>query len=147
MRTAEISVEIEKPATDVYNHVVDSDHITTWATKDDSLVHGLDGPIEVGSTFSEESPGNETDRRRFIYEIVALEPGDMVAIKTAGRLLTYTARRTFNGSTAVTVVKEVIEMEDPPGLARLLGGFMMGRIKRTHQKSLQELKTSLEGSA
>jgi hypothetical protein len=89
--------------------------------------------------------GKEGNRRRaLVYEILALEPKLLITEKTSGRLLTYTIRRTFAEENGKTTVNEVIEMEDPPGLAKLLGGFMLGRVKKLHQQSLQRLKAILE---
>lgn len=147
MRSEEMSQVIHRPAADVYSYATNPAHFSTWIGKNDSQVSGPDGPIEIGSTFSVQRVDSDSERRRIIYKVVALEPEEHVTIQTAGRLLTYTARRSFAEHNGATTVTERIEMEDPPGIARLLAGFMMGRIKKAHQQNLQEFKTSLEETA
>ena len=144
MRTAEITLGINQPAAIVYNFVVDPDHIASWVANEDSQITVDAGPLQIGSTFTVQRGDDDSERRRLIYEVVALEPESEVALRTAGRLMTYTTRRKFSEQDGKTLVTELIEMEDPPGLAKLLTGFMLGRDKKLHQKNLQRLKTALK---
>jgi hypothetical protein len=147
MRTEEMSLEIHRLVTEVYNFATNPVSFSKWIGGKDNQVSGHDGPIEIGSTFSVQRAGSNSERRRMVYEVVALKPESHVAVRTTGRLLTYTAHRTFAEHGGSTTITERIEMEDPPGLARLLAGFMMGRVKKAHQQNLQELESSLEETA
>jgi uncharacterized protein YndB with AHSA1/START domain len=144
MRTAEFSVVIEKPVDAVYDFSVDPGRMAEWMVNDKTQLTVDDGPLAIGSTYNLQQGGEGNSRRQLVYEVVALEPKTLVTVKTSGRLLTYTARRSYAEENGKTTVTEVIEMEDPPGLARLLGGFMLGRVKKLRLQSLQRLKASLE---
>ena len=146
MRTVQYSIEVGQPRDVVYQFAVDPGRMASWVVNDDVRLSIADEPLEVGSTYTVHNGDGENNRRTFIYEVVALEPDTSMAIRSAGRLLTYTTRRSFAEESGKTTVSETIEMEDPPGMAKLLGGFMMGRVKKNHQQSLQRLKAILEQS-
>jgi uncharacterized protein YndB with AHSA1/START domain len=144
MRTAEYSVEIEKPVDAVYDFSVDPGRMAEWIGNDETKLVVDDSPLAIGSTYKVQQ-GKEGNRRRaLVYEILALEPKVMITEKTSGRLLTYTLRRTFAEGNGKTTVNEFIEMEDPSGVAKLLAGFMLGRVKKLHRQSLLRLKAILE---
>jgi uncharacterized protein YndB with AHSA1/START domain len=144
MRTAEYSVEIDRSLDIVYEFTVDPGRFSEWIPNDEAQVIVDDESLTIGSTYKVQQ-GTEGNRRRaLIYEILALEPNVLITEKTSGRLLTYILRRTFAEENGKTTVKEVIEMEDPSGLAKLLAGFMLGRVKKLHKQSLQRLKAILE---
>jgi hypothetical protein len=144
MRTAEYSVEIEQSLDIVYDFTVDPGRFSEWIPNDEAEVIVDDESLTIGSTYKVQR-GKEGNRRRaLVYEILALEPKVMITEKTSGRLLTYTLRRTFAEENGKTTVNEFIEMEDPSGLAKLVTGFMLGRVKKLHRQSLLRLKAILE---
>jgi len=144
MRTAEYSVEIEKPVDAVYDFSVDPGRMAEWIGNDETKLVVDDSPLAIGSTYKLQQGEEGNKRRQLVYEVVALEPKTLVTVRTTGRLLTYTLRSTFAEENGKTTVNEVIEMEDPSGLAKLLGGFMLGRVKKLRQQSLLRLKAILE---
>lgn len=103
-----------------------------------------DGPLKKGSTYRIQEGKGGNSRRALVYEVVALEPMVLVAVRTSGRLLTYTASRSYSQENGKSTVTEVVDMEDPPGLSKPLGRFMLGRIKKSRLATLQRLKTVLE---
>ena len=144
MRTVAYSIDIDRPVDVVYDYSIDPGRFSEWIPNDEAEVI-IDGDsLTIGSTYTVQQGKQGKSRRALIYEILALEPTVLVTEKTSGRLLTYTLHRTFSEENGKTTVSEVIEMEDPPGLAKLLAGFMLGRVKKLHQQSLQRLKNALE---
>lgn len=147
MRVASYAIDIEKPSNIVYHFSVDPGRMAEWLPDGDGQLIIDDGPLKIGSTFTLQRGEDGSKRSQFVYEVVGLEADSLVSLKSSGRLLTFTISRTFSEkSLKTTTVSDLIEMEDPPGLARLLGTFMMGRLKSTHHQGLQRLKNNLENS-
>jgi len=144
MRTTEYSIEIDRPLDVVYDFSVDPSHMSEWLVDDKKQLFVDDGPLAPGSRYRIQQGEGGNNRRTFVYEVVALEPMAQVTVRTSGRLLTYTAHRRYVDNNGKSTVTEVIEMEDPPGLSKPLGGFMLGRIKKVRQQNLQRLKNIVE---
>jgi len=108
MRTAEYSVEIEKPVDAVYDFSVDPGRMAEWIGNDETKLVVDDSPLAIGSTYKLQQGEEGNKRRQLVYEVVALEPKTLVTVRTTGRLLTYTLRSTFAEENGKTTVNEVI---------------------------------------
>lgn len=78
------SVDIARPASDVFAYVADMSNNPTWQRGQESCTWTSNGPIAVGSTYEQ--------RARFLgmpivssFEVVEFEPGRRIRIRTVGR--------------------------------------------------------------
>lgn len=143
MRSTELSILIDHPANEVFRFATDPAHLPEWIMEEDQTLRISTGPIGEGYKFAV-NRGGDNRRREFIYHVVRFESPTSFTVKSEGRLLTYTSRRIFQEESGKTRVTDVLKMENPPGLLNLLGGMVLGQLKKTHQGSLARLKAALE---
>jgi uncharacterized protein YndB with AHSA1/START domain len=137
MRRSELSIEVDGPREAVFEYVLDPRKLADWVAQDGQGVVTGDEKLALGSTYTVST--GEGSKRTFEYEVIGLEQPSFIAVKTEGSILTYSSRLTFEEQDGQTAVREVIEMDDPSGIFRLLGGWMMGRVEKTHRERLERL--------
>jgi len=137
MRRIELSIVVEGPRDAVFEYVLDPKKLAEWVAQDGQGVVTGEDNLALGSTYTVST--GESSKRTFEYEVIGLEQPSFIAVKTEGSILTYSSRLTFEEQDGQTAVKEVIEMDDPSGIFKLLGGWLMGRVEKTHQERLDRL--------
>jgi uncharacterized protein YndB with AHSA1/START domain len=137
MRRSELSIEVDGTREAVFEYVLDPRKLADWVAQDGQGVVTGDEKLVLGSTYTVST--GESSKRTFEYEVIGLEQPSFIAVKTEGSILTYSSRLTFEEQDGQTTVKDVIEMDDPSGIFKLLGGWMMGRVEKTHQERLDRL--------
>ena len=143
MRSTELSIVIDHPAQEVFHFATDPAHLSEWIMGDGQTMRVSEGPLGEGYNFAV-TEGGDNRRREFVYNVVGFESPTSFTVKSEGRLLTYTSCRIFQGENGKTRVTDVLEMENPPGLLNLLGGYVLGQLKKSHQNSLERLKAAIE---
>jgi uncharacterized protein YndB with AHSA1/START domain len=142
LRTTELSILINHPAAEVFHFATDPTHLSEWILGENQTLTVAEGPLEVGFSFTL-NQGDENRRRQFIYNVIDLQSPTSFGVKTEGRILTYSSRLLFKEENGKTRVTDIIEMEDPPGMLNLLGGFVLGQLKKSHQNNLERLKSAV----
>jgi uncharacterized protein YndB with AHSA1/START domain len=143
MATNEYSVEIERPAAQVFPHLVASERRLRWmgALKESKQV--TEGQPAEGTRFEDVF---EDHGQRFEIEAVIkeLRPPELLRLDLAGSAFESTVTHVLveaNGSTRLTVR---IDTEYLSALARLMSGVVTGHAQKQLEEDLERLKQLLE---
>lgn len=144
MTSVSTSIEIERPADEVFDHVADMANNPGWQRGQQRCTWTSEPPIAVGSTYDQEASflGRPIVSS---FEVVEFEPGRRIRIvSTAGTMdidVTRTVEPLSEGR--CRVMAEV--KGDPPGLFRLLGPLLSPLVRRSVAGDYERLKANLEG--
>ena len=131
----ESSIEIEAPATAVWDVYTDVERWSEWTASIERVV-ALDGPgIEVGKRFEIKQPRLP----KVVWEVTAVEPGVAWTWRQKSPGATAVAdHRVVDGGTGPTVVHQHIDQRGPVGA--LVGRLMLRTTKRYLELEGQGLK-------
>jgi uncharacterized membrane protein len=134
-------IHVNRPAADVYDYLLDLEHIPEWNWAVTETKKATPGPAGVGSRYvqtrSVPRPGTE------ILEITALRTGRHIEVQ--GTLAGFAAclsydLETTEGGTALT---NTVTLE-PDGALRLVAPLLGVQIRRAVADNLGQLKARLE---
>jgi hypothetical protein len=134
---------IDRPPDVVAAYAADPTHAPDWYVNIDSVEWRTEPPVRVGSrvAFVARFLGR---RLEYTYEIVDLEPGRRLVMRTAEGPFpmetTYTWAPHPSGGTIMTLRNR----GEPAGFAKLGAPAMSAAMKRANRKDLARLKTVLE---
>jgi len=136
-------IVIDRPPEDVAAYAGDPTNAPEWYANIDSIDWKTSPPIQLGSKmdFVARFLGR---RLAYTYEVVELEPGRRMVMRTASGPFpmetTYTWEPAGEGKTRMTLRNRGM----PSGFARLSAGFMGAAVRRETSKNLKALKELLE---
>jgi uncharacterized protein YndB with AHSA1/START domain len=136
------SIDIARPADDVYAYLADLEHTPEWNWAISAAEKVTPGAAGVGTQyrFSRTTPRPGTE----MVEIIELSPGRRIEV--AGRLGPFDARLVYQLADTPSGVRltNSVELEPPVPLGPL-GGVLSGRVRSSVAENLGVLKRVLEG--
>lgn len=137
------TIQIERPARDVFGFLADLENVPSWNYAITETRKTSPGEIGVGTTYEQTRSIPQPSRERLA--ITAFEPDRHLTIE--GTLARFPARLDYiveerGGSTEVTNTVD-LELTGP---VKILGGVAAGRIRSAVAENLQALKHLLESS-
>jgi uncharacterized protein YndB with AHSA1/START domain len=142
--TNEYQVEIERPAAQVFPHLVASERRMRWmgALKESKQV--TDGQPGEGTRFDDvfEEAGQ---RFEVEAEIVELRAPELIKLELKGSAFESVVTQTLAESDGTTLLTTRIETEYHSALARLMSGVVTGHAQKQLEEDLERLKSLLEG--
>jgi hypothetical protein len=141
MRTTDISQTIPLSVADTFSYATNLKHPDHWLVADGQTLKSSAESLGQGVSFRV-IRGNGME---FVYDVTEFDPPSTFTVRTEGRILTYTSRRTFREQNGMTQVVDHIQMEPPPGILRSIGWWILRGVRGAHEKSLLKLKEALEG--
>jgi uncharacterized protein YndB with AHSA1/START domain len=136
-------VLIDRPCEQVAAYAADPSHAPDWYANIDSGEWRTEPPLRVGSrvAFVARILGR---RLEYTYEIVELDPGHRLVMRTAEAPFpmetTYTWQPGDDGATRMTLRNRGA----PSGFSKLAAPFMAAAIRRANRKDLAALRRILE---
>ncbi len=142
MPTNEYSVEIGRPAAQVFPHLVTGERRMRWmgALKESKQV--TDGQPAVGTRF-EDVFEDHGQRFEIEAEIVELRPPELLRLKLEGSAFESDLTQTLTERDGVTTLTTTIETEYHSALARLMSGVVTGHAQKQLEEDLERLKVLL----
>ncbi|MFP5318277.1 MAG: SRPBCC family protein [Acidimicrobiia bacterium] len=134
---------IDRPVDVVAGYAADPTHAPEWYVNIESVQWRTEPPLRVGSQldFVARFLGR---RLAYTYEIVELEPGRRLVMRTAQGPFpmetTYTWEAAGEGSTLMTLRNR----GEPSGFSKAFGPVMAAAVQRANRKDLAALKARLE---
>jgi len=134
---------IERPADEVAGYAADPTNTPTWYANIDSVEWQTEPPVQVGTlvAFVARFLGR---RLAYTYEIVELEPGRRLVMRTQQGPFpmetTYTWEPVGDGATRMRLRNR----GEPAGFSRFAAPFMAPAMRRANRKDLAALKAILE---
>jgi uncharacterized protein YndB with AHSA1/START domain len=141
--TNEYQVEIERPAAQVFPHLVASERRMRWmgALKESKQV--TNGQAAVGTRF--EDVFEEAGQRFEVEaEIVELRPPELIKLDLKGSAFESVVTQALEERDGKTLVKTTIDTEYHSALARLMSGVVTGHAQKQLEEDLERLKALLE---
>jgi uncharacterized membrane protein len=136
---------IARPRDEVAAFVSDPGNATRWYENIKAVEWRTAPPLAVGSkvAFVAEFLGR---RLEYTYEIVALEPGAKLVMRTAQGPFPMETTYTFQDAGADATRLTLRNRGEPAGFKKLAGGVMARAMRRANEKDLRRLKETLEQS-
>ncbi len=143
MPTNEYSVEIDRPAAQVFPHLVTSERRMRWmgALKESKQV--TDGQPGQGTRF-EDVFEDHGQRFEIASEIVEYSPPDTLKLELEGSAFESVVTQTLAESDGKTTLTTKIDTEYHSALARLMSGVVTGHAQKQLEEDLERLKQQLE---
>jgi len=143
MITVERSVQIDKPAADVFEYASNYDNATKWQGGVESVE--VDGDAnQVGGKYTEVRKflGREM---RTTLEVTAYEPNVKWSAKTITGPVPYEVTMTLEAAGDGTKVTTHIDGE-PTGFFKMAQGAVQGQLEKSLEGDLQRLKEQVEAA-
>jgi uncharacterized protein YndB with AHSA1/START domain len=139
------AIVIDRPVSEVARYAADPDNAPRWYTNIKAVEWRTPRPTQIGARI--DFVAHFLGRRlAYTYEIVALEPGRRLVMRTGGQPFpmetTYTWEEA-NGGTRMTLRNR----GTPSGFASWLSPLMAFFVRRANRKDLALLKRRLEEAA
>ena len=144
MQPVVVSVEIDRPAEEVFAYLDDVENNPRWLRGMRSCNWTTPPPAQVGSRYEQTAAflGKEI---RTSFEVTAREPGRLVTITSqegSSFPITVTREVTPRGPSRCRVT-ETLE-SDPSGFYRIAGTLLGAMVRRRIQRDYRTLKATLE---
>lgn len=141
----ESSVEINRPAAEVFDYVADMSNNTRWQNGQVSCTWTSQPPLRIGSTYDQEA--------RFLgksivssFVVTEYEPGRLIRIVSTGGTMDIDVTRTVEPLADGRCTVGAVVRGTPPGAMRILGPFLPVIVRSSVTKDYGRLKTLLEAS-
>jgi Polyketide cyclase / dehydrase and lipid transport len=138
-------IVINRPCADVAAYAGDPTNAPRWYTNIESVDWRTDPPIRVGSRmdFVARFLGR---RLAYTYEVVVLEPGRQLVMRTAQGPFPMETTYTWEAIDAEHTRMTLRNRGEPSGFGRVAAPVMAAAMRRANQKDLAALKFILERS-
>jgi uncharacterized membrane protein len=139
----ETQIDILRPRSEVAAFASDPDNATAWYRNIKRVEWKTERPLAVGSrvAFSAEFLGR---RLAYTYEIVALDPGERLAMRTADGPFAMETTYAWADGPAGSTVMVLRNRGEPAGFSLLATPMMSAAMRRANRGDLQRLKAVLE---
>ncbi len=138
------TVEVERPADEVFAFIVDASNNPSWQGGMRSCAWTSPGPIAVGSTYDQQASflGRAITSS---FVVTALEPGRSISIETTESTFPIQVTRSVEplGETRCRVTADV--QGQPTGVMALLGPLMTAMVGRSVRGDYASLREVLAG--
>jgi uncharacterized membrane protein len=144
LKPVRITVDIERPAADVFAYLEDVSNNTAWLKGMRSCTWATPGPTGVGRRYEQVAHFLGKDIHT-TFEVTAHEPGRLVRIESregSSFPLTVTRRVEPTGATRCRVEETVTS--DPSGFYRLAQPLLRAMVTRNIKRDYGTLKAMLE---
>jgi uncharacterized membrane protein len=142
----ELSIVINRPAEEVFEHLANLENDLQWRREWVDARKTSDGSIAVGSTIR--LTGEMLGRKiPTVYEVIEYVPDRIAAWKAVSGPFPLAFRRMFervDGGTRVTIRYDISEVR---GFSRLVLSLLAGSVKRQHEGDLRRVKELIEARA
>jgi uncharacterized membrane protein len=139
----ETQIEIGRPRAEVAAFASDPDNATAWYRNITRVQWRTPRPLAIGSRidFAAEFLGR---RLAYTYEIVALEPGERLVMRTANGPFPMETTYAWADAPAGATVMVLRNRGEPAGFSRLATPMMAAAMRRANRGDLERLKAVLE---
>lgn len=146
MTEIEASIDIDRPAQEVFDYLADMSNNPRWQQGQQSCTWTSEPPLRMGSTYDQKA--------KFLgfsivssFEVVELEPGRKIRIKTTGGNMPIDVTRMVERRSDDRCSVSALIKGKPPLVLRLAGPLMTKMARSNIRKDYQRLKALLEGGA
>src|SRR5215472_15959155 len=141
MAHAENSLIINRPASDVYNFLLDGANNPRWRPGVLDIAHDDGTPAGLGAVYKQgmKGPGGRIDGD---YKVTRLQPNQLIEFQVIAGPARPTGPYTLEPAGAGTKLTFVLDFQ-PKGLARLMDG-MINKTMQSEVGNLSNLKSVLE---
>jgi uncharacterized membrane protein len=138
----EQSIEINKPADEVFGFLLDIDNHTKFGTAFYETKKISEGPVAIGTKIKRKGRfmGKELETT---HEVASFVPAKVLAFKTIGAALEAQDSFVLEDKNGKTVVTQIIEAK-PTGMMKLAAGIIKSKIADQMHNDLNLLKSLLE---
>ena len=139
----ETQIEILRPRAEVAAFASDPDNAPAWYRNIKHIEWKTERPLAVGTrvAFSAEFLGR---RLAYTYEVVALDPGERLVMRTASGPFPMETTYAWADAPAGATVMVMRNRGEPAGFSRLAKPMMSAAMRRANLADLQRLKAVLE---
>jgi uncharacterized membrane protein len=134
---------INRPLDTVFAYAADPDNAPEWYVNIQSVEWKTPPPVQVGSKveFVARFLGRTL---RYTYEIVDLEPGTRLVMRTAEGPFPMETTYRWQAESGTATKMTLRNRGEPSGFSRLMAPLMAPAMRRANSKDLARLKTLLE---
>ena len=136
-------IVIARPRDEVFAFAAEPANAPRWYANIKSVEWKTPAPIRVGSRlgFVAQFLGR---RLEYTYEIVALEPGERLVMRTAEGPFPMETTYTFETVSERLTRMTLRNRGEPSGFSKIVAPFMAAAMRRANRKDLARLKSVLE---
>ena len=136
----EFTIEIARPASEVFDHLVDVDKLPEWQAS--AIECASDGPLEQGSRITERRKlfGHEAQT---VLEVTEYDPPSRLTLRTLDGPVRFTVDHRLedvNGATHLHLLGEA----KPSGMLRFAGPVVERKARDEFRRDFERLKEILE---
>lgn len=143
MTTATVTIDIDRPAGDVFDYLADMSNNPAWQRGQQRCVWTSEPPLRAGSTYDQEA--------RFLgrtiassFEVTEFEPGRRIRIVTTGGTMPIDVTRTVEPLNEGRCRVRAEVRGEPPAAMRLLGPLLDRMVTRSVEGDYRRLRQHLE---
>jgi uncharacterized protein YndB with AHSA1/START domain len=141
---AQLRIDVRRPPEDVFTYIADVRRHGEWSPKA-YRVEGIDGPVQLGSTFTSYGWVPKDADHRNEVEVTAFEPPTRIQFTARERGEEYLNTYVLSAAGGGTRVDRTLDMPTPNGAGGVVFPlFLAGFIKPATQKGMRMLKANLE---
>ena len=135
--------QIERPVAVVSSYAADPTNAPEWYVNIQSVEWRTDPPLKVGSKldFVARFLGR---RLAYTYEIVELDPGQRLVMRTAHGPFPMETTYTWAALDDTRTTMTLRNRGEPTGFSKVMAPFMASAVKRANTKDVANLKRILE---
>jgi uncharacterized membrane protein len=143
--TVTSSVDIARPAAEVFDYVSDFENNPRWQGGMKSAQYTSEGPLAVGSTYDQIAKMmGKTIVTSFV--VTALEPGLSVTIESTSGSFPIQVTRSVEATGEGTCRARALVEGQPGGFFKLMGPLMHKMVESSVRKDWANLKQLMEGA-
>ena len=145
MLEVEASVDIERPAADVFTYLADMSNNPKWQRGMKACTWTSEPPLQLGSTYDQEASflGKKIVSS---FEVVEFVAGERIRIKTTGGTMPIDVTRTVEAKPDGSATVGAVVRGDSSGVFKIAAPLMKMMVGASVRKDYGRLKAVLEGS-
>ncbi len=137
------SIEIARPASDVFAYVADHDKMSEWISTLDSSTPSTPGPTSLNSEFDQEHL-ERGKRIRFSGRVTDFEPASQLTLKLDNDEATVTLTYRLTAQGEGTLLEQTTEVKLHSMMLRMVAGAFEGTVRERMTSDFETLRTKLE---
>lgn len=144
MLEVEASVEIDRPAADVFAYLADMSNNPKWQRGMKACTWTSEPPLQLGSTYDQEA---SFGGKKIVssFEVVEFTEGSRIRIKTTGGTMPIDVTRTVETNADGTANVGAVVRGDASGVFKIAAPLMKMMVGASVRKDYARLKAVLEG--